>query len=308
MLKLLEVAPAEAAVGRGQRVAVPALLMDRVLKVATPPLAATVRGAAQGAAGRVGADGHGDVGGVAGDQVAELVEHLHRHRRADRHARHGVGRLHAEDQVLGGAAVMLKLLEVAPVRLPSLAAQRVAVPALLMDRLLKVAMPPTGRHGGRAAQGAAAGVGADGHRHVGVSLVTRLPNWSSTCTVTAGLIGTPATVLVGCTPKARWSAAAGVMLKVLEVAPLRLLSVARQRVAGAGLVDRQVLKVAMPPLAATVIVPLRVPPPAIGADGHGHVRGVAGHQVAELVEHLHRHRRADRHAGTALVGCCKNAR
>ena len=49
-------------------------------------------------------------------------------------------------------------------------------------------------------------------------LVVRLLNWSSMRTVTAGLIETPATVLVGCCRKRRWSAAAGVMLTVGDVA------------------------------------------------------------------------------------------
>src|SRR5579862_198534 len=53
-----------------------------------------------------------------------------------------------------------------------------------------------------------------------LSVVTRLPNESSTCTVTAGLIETPATVEVGCVPMASLLAAAGVILNVPEVAPV----------------------------------------------------------------------------------------
>ena len=54
-----------------------------------------------------------------------------------------------------------------------------------------------------------------------LSLVARLPKWSKTLTVTAGLMATPATVVLGCTPKARWSAAAGVTVKLLEAGPVR---------------------------------------------------------------------------------------
>src|SRR5436853_20906 len=59
-----------------------------------------------------------------------------------------------------------------------------------------------------------------------VSLVTRLPKVSSTCTVIAGLIATPATALLGCVLKARWFAAANVMLNAPEVLPVRLPSAA----------------------------------------------------------------------------------
>src|SRR5438477_82138 len=93
-----------------------------------------------------------------------------------------------------------------------------------MDRVPKVARPPTA-----ARVGVAQGVPAEGlvRRATGmldVSLVTRLLNWSSTCTVSAGLMAAPATVVLGCTPKPRWSAAAAVMLKKAEVPPPRLAS------------------------------------------------------------------------------------
>lgn len=47
-----------------------------------------------------------------------------------------------------------------------------------------------------------------------------MPNWSSIWTVTAGVMERPALVVVGCWPKTSWVAAAGVMLKVLLVAPV----------------------------------------------------------------------------------------
>src|SRR2546428_523661 len=52
-------------------------------------------------------------------------------------------------------------------------------------------------------------------------LVTVLPKVSWTATWTAGLMGDPAVALVGWTVKATLEAEAGVMLKVLEVAPVR---------------------------------------------------------------------------------------
>src|SRR5579883_1856548 len=51
-----------------------------------------------------------------------------------------------------------------------------------------------------------------------LSLVSTLPNLSSIATVTVGLMVTPATVFVGCVWKASCDAAAGVMLKALDVA------------------------------------------------------------------------------------------
>ena len=53
-------------------------------------------------------------------------------------------------------------------------------------------------------------------------MVTTLLLTSSTWTVTAGLMALPATVLVGCWTKPRWSAWPGVISKLVEVAPVRL--------------------------------------------------------------------------------------
>ena len=73
----------------------------------------------------VGADGHRDVGRVAGDQVAELVLDLHRHRRADGHAGVVLRRLLPKTRWSAAAGVTVKLLEVAPVRLPVAVSLRV---------------------------------------------------------------------------------------------------------------------------------------------------------------------------------------
>jgi len=77
------------------------LLIDSVLKVATPPLAATVVVAAQRAAAWIRADRHGHVRVVERNQVAELIKHLHAHRRTDEYTGHGIARLYAEPQVVG---------------------------------------------------------------------------------------------------------------------------------------------------------------------------------------------------------------
>src|SRR4051812_5081885 len=59
-----------------------------------------------------------------------------------------------------------------------------------------------------------------------VELVTVLPNASCTVTCTAGATATPAVALVGWTVKATRVAAAGLMLKALEVAPVSVADAA----------------------------------------------------------------------------------
>src|SRR5688572_2705044 len=59
-----------------------------------------------------------------------------------------------------------------------------------------------------------------------VELVTVLLNASCTVTCTAGEIATPAVALVGCTVKASFDAAAALMLKPEEVAPVSPLDAA----------------------------------------------------------------------------------
>ena len=53
---------------------------------------------------------------------------------------------------------------------------------------------------------------------VALSAVSTFPLASSTATVTAGLMAEPTAVLLGPWTKARWSAAPGKMVKVVEVA------------------------------------------------------------------------------------------
>ena len=94
---------------------------------------------------------------------------------------------------------------VAPVRNPSVALSVYPVPTRVTERSANVAIPPTA-----AWLSVPARVAGPVRAIVEVSPVTRLLNWSRTRTVTAGAIATPATVVVGCWTKARWSAAAGV--------------------------------------------------------------------------------------------------
>src|SRR5712692_5086698 len=54
-----------------------------------------------------------------------------------------------------------------------------------------------------------------------VAVVSRLPNWSSTSTCTAGVILAPAVVVVGCVTKLSLVAAAAVMLNPVLVAGAR---------------------------------------------------------------------------------------
>src|SRR5262249_25500315 len=82
------------------------------------------------------------------------------------------------------------------------------------------------RYGCGPAERAAAGVAARATGTLEEEGVTRLPDGSRTRTVTAGLMAWPAIALLGCTLKARWTAAAGVMLKKAEVPAPRLPSVA----------------------------------------------------------------------------------
>src|SRR2546427_366392 len=95
-----------------------------------------------------------------------------------------------------------------------------------MDRLLKVATPPTAATVFVPLRVPPPGL-------VPMATVTcellprpRLLNWPSTCTAPAGRRIRPAWVLLGCTPKTTLAAAAGVMLKKADVAAIRLASVA----------------------------------------------------------------------------------
>src|SRR5260370_2428196 len=91
-----------------------------------------------------------------------------------------------------------------------------------MDRLLKEAMPPLAADVRVPLRVPPLGLVPRATVTVELSVVARLLNWSSTRTATAGLMATPATALLGCTPKTRWFAAAAEMLKAAGAAALTL--------------------------------------------------------------------------------------
>src|SRR5262249_60641801 len=86
-----------------------------------------------------------------------------------------------------------------------------------MDRLLKEATPATAATVSVPLRVPPPGLLPSATVTLEASVVTTLLKASSTCTVTAGLSEAPAVVLVGCWPKARWCAAAAVMVKAREV-------------------------------------------------------------------------------------------
>src|ERR1035437_2394629 len=132
------------------------------------------------------------------------------------------------------AGVMVKLLEVAPVRMPSVALM-VWAPALFSDRVLKVATP---------LEAAAVSVPlsvplplAKASVTVEPSEVTTLLYWSSTETTTLGMV-TPATVLTGPVANTIFDAAAGLIVKLLEVSVDRRPSLTPRVKAPAWLIDK----------------------------------------------------------------------
>ena len=97
------------------------------------------------------------------------------------------------------------------------------MPALLIDRLLKVAIPPLATTVAVPLRVPLLGlvpITTLTEAVLPAPVVTRLLFASKARTVTAGLIEEPACVFVGCCPKARWSEVPWVMLNVLEVAPV----------------------------------------------------------------------------------------
>ena len=94
------------------------------------------------------------------------------------------------------ACAIVNELLVSPAR-PALVAVSVYVPVLLTERLLNVAMPPDAVADAVPVRVAPFGV-VRATATVALLVVIRLPTASSTRTVTAGVIVTPATALVGC--------------------------------------------------------------------------------------------------------------
>src|SRR5262249_33465346 len=95
--------PRQAARGGRQRVAGAGVVDREVAEGGDPTRDGHGGRAGEGAAGRVGADGHGDlVGVVRGDEVLVGVQHAHGHGRADDGPGGGGRRLLPEDQLAGG--------------------------------------------------------------------------------------------------------------------------------------------------------------------------------------------------------------
>jgi hypothetical protein len=110
-------------------------------------------------------------------------------------------------------AVTLNAAEVAPVRVPELAARVYPVPALFTDSPENVATPWTTVTGPPPESVAPDGFVPKARVTASVlSVVTTFPYWSSRATRTAGLMVAPATAEVGCWRKPRCVAAAGVMV------------------------------------------------------------------------------------------------
>src|SRR5712691_1548426 len=132
-----------------------------------------------------------------------------------------------------------------------------------MDRLLKVATPLTAVTVAAPLSVPPLGLASMATVTEAVLPVTVLPKMSWTVTVTAGLMATVDTVLVGCRLKASLLAAAGVMLKLVLVTPVSpVLEAVSVYPVPAVLIDR-LLNVATPLIAVVPTVPPRAPPPGL---------------------------------------------
>src|SRR5712691_2620627 len=129
-----------------------------------------------------------------------------------------------------------------------------------MDRLLKVATPLTTLTFVAPPRTPPLGLVPMATLMVALLLVTVLPKLSWTVTVTAGLTATVDTALVGCWLNTSRLAAAGLMLKLMLVAPVRpALEAVSVYPLPAVLIDR-LLNVATPLTALEVVMPPRVAP------------------------------------------------
>src|SRR5262249_55904189 len=117
------------------------------------------------------------------------------------------------------AGAMANDAEVAPAS-PEVDPASVYMPTRVRDRSPKVATPPLAGTVVVPPRVPPAGPLARPSVTGALLCVARLSNRSRISTVAAGFSGVPATASVGCTPKAGWSGAAGVMSKAMEVAPL----------------------------------------------------------------------------------------
>lgn len=161
---------------------------------------------------------------------------------------------------LTAATLMLNDELVAPVR-PADAAFRVyPAPALLIERLEKVATPETAAVLVVPESVPAPGFVPIASVIVAVDDVTVFPMLSATATLTAGLIDTPAVVDVGCWTYTTFDAAPTFTLNVELVAPVRPAEDADSVYPVPTLSIERLEKVATPLTALTVAVPDSVPP------------------------------------------------
>src|SRR5947209_4682778 len=122
---------------------------------------------------------------------------------------------------LAAAGTTVKLAETGPVMPPVPLSDRENTPADSSHGYMKVAMPSL-----TVAVVVLLSVKPPGTLATDSVFPTRrssdlkLPKRSNARTVTAGLTATPATVVPGWTPKARWSAAAGTTVKLAEAGPV----------------------------------------------------------------------------------------
>ena len=136
------------------------------------------------------------------------------------------------------------------------------MPALLIDRLLNIAIPLTAATVSVPLSVPLPGLAAMEIVTNESSVVTTLPDAVSTDTWIAGLIETPATVLVGSTVKTTWLATeAEVMLNVVEVPVVRIPSAAVRVYPTPVLLIDRLLNVAIPFTALIDKLPPREPPP-----------------------------------------------
>src|SRR6185295_3925153 len=132
-----------------------------------------------------------------------------------------------------------------------------------MDRLENVATPATAAADVVPESAPPPGLVPMATVMVAVELVTVLPNVSCTATCTDGLIDAPATTFAGCTVKATFAAAAGLMVNAVELAPVSAPDAAVSVYPAPDLLMERLENVATPLTAATVVVPDSVPPPGL---------------------------------------------
>jgi hypothetical protein len=156
------------------------------------------------------------------------------------------------------AAVTVNVPDVAPDNAPSAALSVLRVPAVVGWIALNVATPFTA---------ATVSVLVPVNPVLPLLIVTLLlfpvtvfPYWSCTSTVTAGVIDVPATVVVGCTPKASLFATPLVTVNVPDAAPVSAPSAALSVLSVPAVVGWIALNVATPFTAATVSVLVPVNP------------------------------------------------